>query len=120
MGARRTWSTGARRGHPHQIPGFPFYPAQNYFGQAQGQAPQWVGGQGFYDNMNNYMNRAVVAEQQAKIAIQNCESLKGAQVRADRWAKDIKIKQEQDKYKSPADKRPVGYLMEEYFDLKEL
>ena len=30
------------------------------------------------------------------------------------------IKQEQDTYKSPSDKRAVGYLLEEQFDLKEL
>ena len=71
-------------------------------------------------NNNFAMNRAMWAEQQAMLAMQQCEALKKAHGRAERWARDLRITQEQGKYKSPADKRPVGYLLEEQFDLKEL
>ena len=112
----------AQQGPGQQLPGyFQHHQAQNYVGQA----PQFNQGaaQGVYNAMlnNNFaMNRAMWAEQQAMLAMQQCEALKKAHGRAERWARDLRITQEQGKYKSPADKRPVGYLLEEQFDLKEL
>ena len=71
-------------------------------------------------NANYALNTASWAEQEARAATQACSDLAKAQARAERWAKDLKITQEKQKYRSPSDKKGVHYLQEEFFDLKDL
>jgi hypothetical protein len=71
-------------------------------------------------NANYALNAANLAEQQARLATQNCNNLAKSFVKTERWSRDLKIVQETAKYKSPADKKAVEYLMEENFDLKEM
>ena len=71
-------------------------------------------------NANYALNTASWAEQEARAATQACSDLAKAQARAERWAKDLKISQEKEKYSSPSDKKGVHYLQEEFFDLKDL
>ena len=112
-----------------QLPGG-FQGAQNW------QPPQNLGGAavpGFnqaavlghgmnnvYMNANFAVNAAMRAEHQSRLVSEHYESLAKAQARTERWSRDLKINQEIAKYKSPADKMAVGYLIEEHFDLKEL
>ena len=112
---------------PPQVPlhGFGFV--------GQGQAQN--GGQGqqfpypaygyqmpYYDAYNgNYaINRANYAEQQTLLVSQQLKALKVDQAASTRFTQDLKIRQEQATYRTPSDKRAVGYLVEEQFDLKEL
>ena len=126
--------------HPHHVggggaqlpPHVPHQGAPGFGGQMN-----WGGGMGFmpgpgqyainghgmqnvYLNNNYALNAANLAEQQARMAVQNCKNLAKSFVKTERWARDLKIEQETTKYKSPADKKAVEYLMEEHFDLKEM
>ena len=82
-----------------QLPGyFTHQQAQNYIGQD----PQFNqgGGQGAYNAILNNkfaMHRAMWAQQQAVLAMQQCEGLKKAHGRAERWSRDLRISQEQGK-----------------------
>lgn len=60
------------------------------------------------------------AESQALSATQSCAALAKSMVKNERWARDLKISQEQSKFKSPGDRKAISYLLEEQFDLKEL
>ena len=71
-------------------------------------------------NANFALNAANLAEQQARLAMQNCNNLAKSFAKNERWSRDLKIKQEMVKYNPPGDKKGVKYLMEEQFDLKEL
>ena len=71
-------------------------------------------------NANFAMNVAAMADQRASLAMQACGQLTKAQVKADRWSRDLQINQENAKFKAPADKKAIAYLVEEKFDLKEL
>ena len=71
-------------------------------------------------NANFALNAANLAEQQARLAMQNCNNLAKSFAKNERWSRDLKINQEMVKYKTPGDKKGVKYLMEEQFDLKEL
>ena len=73
-----------------------------------------------YLNTNFAVNAAMRAEHQSRLVTENYESLAKAHARSERWSCDLKINQEIVKYKSPADKMAVGYLIEEHFVLKEL
>ena len=93
------------------------------WGGAMGYGQYAVNGHGMQNvQWNGYhaYNAASVAEQQARLAMQNCKDLAQRFVKTERWSRDLKIEQETSKYKSPADKKAVQYLMEEHFDLKEL
>ena len=54
---------------------------------------------------NNALQAAAMAQAQAGFAIQSCENLAKAQARADRWTRDLKIRQVKDEFKTPADKK---------------
>ena len=99
-----------RRG-PRQLPGI--------FGlqQALAKTPSTNAARG---NPNIALNAATMADQKASLAMQTCSTLAKVQIRTERWSRDLKINQEKAKYKSPADKKAVGYLIEEKFDLNEL
>ena len=71
-------------------------------------------------NVNLGFSAAAMAEQKANLALQTCGAVAKVQIRTERWSRDLKISQEKGKYKAPADKKAVGYLIEENFDLKEL
>ena len=71
-------------------------------------------------NQNLALNAAAMADQKASLAMRTCDTLAKVQIRTERWSRDLKINQERAKYKSPADKKAVGYLIEEKFDLNEL
>ena len=71
-------------------------------------------------NVNLGFSAAAMAEQKANLALQTCGAVAKVQIRTERWARDLKINQEKGKYRAPADKKAVGYLIEEKFDLKEL
>ena len=71
-------------------------------------------------NVNLGFSAAAMAEQKANLALQTCGAVAKVQIRNERWSRDLKITQEKEKYKAPADKKAVGYLIEEKFDLKEL
>jgi len=97
------------------------YVGQQNFGAVPGQYA--VYGHGMYNvqhNANFAWTAASIADQKARMAMQNCDNLAKTFAKNERWAKDLKINQEMVKYKSPADKKAVKYLMEEQFDLKEL
>lgn len=111
--------------------------AQGAFAQGAGnfqQAQAWQqfglggaggpGGQNVHGNAllnaNYAMNSAAWAEQQARLASQQCEALAKSYAKTERWSRDLRINQEKAKYKAPADKKAVEYLVEEDFDLREL
>ena len=71
-------------------------------------------------NANYAMNSAAWAEQKARLASQQCEALAKSYAKTERWSRDLRINQEKAKYKAPADKKAVEYLVEEDFDLREL
>ena len=71
-------------------------------------------------NANFALNAASMADQKASLAMKTCSTLAKVQIRTERWSRDLKINQERAKYKSPSDKKAVGYLIEEKFDLNEL
>ena len=71
-------------------------------------------------NVNLGFSAAAMAEQKASLALQTCGAVAKVQIRNERWSRDLKITQEKEKYNAPADKKAVGYLIEEKFDLKEL
>ena len=71
-------------------------------------------------NANFAMNMAAIADQRAILAMQTCGTLAKAQMRADRWSRDLKINQEKAKFRAPGNKKAVSYLVEEKFYLKEL
>jgi len=112
----------------------PFGQGAFNYQQAQAQAYAWqqygVGGGGVPGgqdgngnalmNANFAINSAAWAEQQAKLASQQCDALAKSYAKTERWSRDLKITQEKAKYKSPADKKAVEYLIEEDFDLREL
>ena len=100
-----------------------------------GQGPGLPGGQGgqgpaaavlgngmnnVHMNANFAMNLAAMADHRASLAMQACGTLAKAQIKADRWSRDLKINQEKAKFRAPADKKAVSYFVEEKFDLKEL
>ena len=60
------------------------------------------------------------AKTQAQLTAQSCAALSKSMVKNERWARDLKISQEQSKFKAPGDRKAVGYLLEEGFDLKVL
>jgi len=71
-------------------------------------------------NANYALNSAAWAEAQARLASQQCEALAKSYAKTERWSRDLRINQEKAKYKAPADKKAVEYLVEEDFDLREL
>ena len=109
------------QGAPHQIPGFQGQ-AQGFVG-AGGLGPFAVNGNGMNNvqlNGNMFMNIAAFADHKANLAMQTVDTLAKAQKRADRWSRDLCIKQEKAQFRSPSDKKAIEYLVEEKFDLKEL
>ena len=129
QGAQILGLLGAQAGPAAQVG---FGPQIGLGAQGQGAAqagggaqmpPGQVMGNGMQNallNANYALNTASWAEQEARAATQACSDLAKAQARAERWAKDLKISQEKEKYSSPSDKKGVHYLQEEFFDLKDL
>ena len=60
---------------------------------------------------NFAMNVAAMADQRAFLALQTCGTLAKAQMRADRWSRDLKINQEKAKYRIHAVKNPSHILL---------
>ena len=89
-------------------------------GQGQAAAVLGNGMNNVHMNANFAMNLAAMADHRASLAMQACGTLAKAQIKADRWSRDLKINQEKAKFKAPADKKAISYLVEEKFDLKEL
>jgi len=92
---------------------------QHLPGGAGGGVPG-PGMQNVFANAHIVMNTATWAQQQAQIAVNSCEALAKSQAKSDRWARDLKISQVKARFDSPGDKKAVGYLTEEKFDLQEL
>ena len=67
--------------------------------------PPLVDGNAPSPSANNALQAAAMAQAQAGFAIQSCENLAKAQARADRWTRDLKIRQVKDEFKTPADKK---------------
>ena len=53
------------------------------------------------------LQTAAMAQVQAGFAIKSCENLAKAQARADRWTRDLKIRQVKEEFKTPADKKVI-------------
>ena len=60
------------------------------------------------------------AEQVATLAKNTCKELASNSAEAQKWARNLKIQQEKSKMSTPADKRSLGYILDEKFDLQDL
>ena len=87
-------------------------------GAARPAAVQGHGMNNVQFNANFGMNMAAIADQRAILDMQTCGTLAKAQMRADRWSRDLKINQETAKFRAPGDNKAVSYLVEEKFELK--